>query len=61
MRYSELERELRKAGCYISRPGKNHDLWYSPLTKMTFPVPRHKTQEVPKGTLESIKRDAGLK
>ena len=60
MKYSELERMLRDAGCYITREGSNHCLWYSPVTGKTFPVGRHKTQEVPTGTLKSIKRDAGL-
>lgn len=60
MKYSELERKLKAAGCYIDRPGKNHDIWCSPITGKRFPVPRHKTQEVPKGTLQSIERDAGL-
>lgn len=61
MRYSELEKELRAAGCRILREGKNHTIWYSPITGQQFTVPRHKTQEVPKGTLENIRRAAGLK
>lgn len=60
MKYSELERMLRDAGCYIIREGANHCLWYSPATDKTFPVGRHKTQEVPTGTLKSIQRAAGL-
>lgn len=59
-RYSELEKELRKAKCVVVREGANHTMWYSPITGKTFPVSRHKTQEVPAGTLRSIKRDAGL-
>lgn len=61
MRYSELEKELRKIKCVIVREGTNHTIWYSPVTGKTFPVSRHKTEEIPKGTLKSIKRDAGLK
>ncbi len=61
MTYSELEKLLRRNGCRIDRPGANHDIWYSPITGKRFPVSRHKTQEVPKGTLANIKRDAGLK
>jgi len=60
VKYSELERELVKAGCLVTREGANHSLWYSEKTGKTFPVSRHKTQEVPIGTLKSIKRDAGL-
>lgn len=61
MCYSELEKDLRKIKCYIVRQGANHAMWYSPVTGKTFPVSRHKTEEVPAGTLKSIKRDAGLK
>lgn len=61
MRYSELEKELRKLKCSIVRQGTNHTIWYSPVTGKTFPVSRHKTEEIPAGTLKSIKRDAGLK
>lgn len=61
MRYSELEKELKKLGCSIVRQGANHTIWYSPVTNKMFPVSRHKTEEIPAGTLKSIKRDAGLK
>lgn len=61
MRYSELERELRKAGCYIVRSGASHDIWFSPITGKKFTVPRHGGKEVPIGTYESIMKAAGLK
>lgn len=61
MKYSELERMLKKAGCSIQREGSNHTLWYSPLTGNTFPVARHRTEDVPRGTLKSILTAAGLK
>ena len=54
MKYSELEKILKKAQCYVSKEGANHTLWYSPITGQTFPVSRHKTEEVPIGTLKSI-------
>ncbi|MFR8916401.1 MAG: type II toxin-antitoxin system HicA family toxin [Oscillospiraceae bacterium] len=60
MRYSELEKELRKAGCKIRREGASHSIWYSPITGKQFPVGRHRSEEVPTGTLKAIKRDAGL-
>lgn len=60
MKYSELYKELRAADCYMVRPGKRHDMWCSPITGESFPVPRHKTQEVPPGTLKSIRKAAGL-
>lgn len=61
MRYSELEKELRKLKCSIVRQGANHTIWYSPVTGKSFPVSRHKTEEIPAGTLKSIKQDAGMK
>ncbi len=60
MRYSELEKQLREAGCEIHREGKSHTMWINPQTGVKFMVPRHKTQEVPIGTLKSIKKSAGL-
>lgn len=60
MKYSELEKILRAAGCYPSHEGGSHRLWYSPVTGEFFPVGHHKTQEVPKGTLKNILRAAGL-
>lgn len=60
MKYSELEKLLKKAGCTIHREGSNHTIWYSPITGKTFPVGRHRSEDVRPGTLKSIKRDAGL-
>ncbi len=61
MKYSELEKILKKAGCSVQREGSSHTLWYSPITGQVFPVGRHKTEDVPKGTLKSILTAAGLK
>ncbi len=60
MKYSELEKKLQEAGCTISREGKNHTIWYSPITGNSFPVGRHQTQDVPPGTYRSIMKSAGL-
>ncbi|SDE69698.1 type II toxin-antitoxin system HicA family toxin [Riemerella columbipharyngis] len=48
MKYSELERKLKKAGCYVVREGKKHPLWFSPKTGETFPTGRHENEEVKK-------------
>ena len=61
MKYSELEKKLRQAGCYIDHEGKRHRMWYSPLTGQTFPVGRHKSEDVKPGTLNKILEAAGLK
>lgn len=61
MTYGEIKRLLKKSGCYLKAEGKRHELWFSPITGETFPVGRHNTEEVKNGTLQSIKRAAGLK
>lgn len=60
MKTSELKKILRENGCYLHREGTNHEIWISKRTGKKFTVPRHNTQEVPTGTLNSIKRSAGI-
>lgn len=59
LKYSELEKLIKKT-CKIHREGANHTLWINEKTGKIFPVGRHKTQEIPKGTLKAILKDAGL-
>ncbi|MFA0815986.1 MAG: type II toxin-antitoxin system HicA family toxin [Anaerofustis sp.] len=59
MRTKELLRLLNKNGITLVRHGSNHDVYYSPITEKTFPVPRH-TNEIKTATLKSILRSAGL-
>jgi len=61
MKYSELEKLLKQAGCSVLKEGANHTIWYSPVTGQKFPVGRHKTEDVPTGTLRSICKAAGIK
>ena len=61
MKISELLKQLRQAGCYIVEHGKEHDKWYSPITKKHFRIPRHPSKEIPTGTLRNIEKDAGLR
>lgn len=61
MKYSELERKLKKEGCYEEGEMNGHPLWYSPKTGKYFKMSSHKSQEVAKGTLQSILKDSGLK
>ena len=60
MRTIELVKLLSEKGCSLIRHRKRHDEWYSPISGSTFMVPRHGNQEVPIGTLNSIKKQAGL-
>lgn len=61
MKTSEFLRQCKKIGCYFVRHGKEHDVWFSPITNKFFRVPRHSGQEIAKGTLNSMLKDAGLK
>lgn len=60
LKVSELIKLLKKNGCYLIRHGKKHDIWFSPITKKQFPVPRHPSQDIKSGTLSSIKDAAGI-
>lgn len=61
MKYSELHRALKKAGCQpLNRQAGGHPLWYSPKTGKTFRTSNHLSEEVKAGTLKAIKRDAGI-
>lgn len=61
MKVNELIRLLRESGAILIRHGGNHDWWENPKNGKRFAVPRHGSQEVPTGTLKSIKAKAGLK
>ncbi len=61
MKYSELEKKLKKIGCYQDGEMNGHPLWYSVKTDRYFKMSHHKSQEVAKGTLSKIMKDAGLK
>ncbi|EHQ88442.1 putative periplasmic or secreted lipoprotein [Desulfosporosinus youngiae DSM 17734] len=60
MKTGELLKLLSQNKITLKRRGKRHDIYYSPITGKSFPVPRHKT-ELADGTLDSILKDAGLK
>jgi predicted RNA binding protein YcfA (HicA-like mRNA interferase family) len=61
MKTSEFLKKAAKIGCYFVSHGKEHDVWYSPVTDKFFRVPRHPSQEIRSGTLNSMMKDAGLK
>jgi predicted RNA binding protein YcfA (HicA-like mRNA interferase family) len=61
MKYSELERKLKKEGCYLVREGKKHSWWFSPITGNEFQTSHHKNEEVKYGTLKQIGKDSGVK
>ena len=62
MKYTELEKRLRKAGCFDTGEQANgHPLWYSPITAIVFRMSNHRSEEVAPGTLNKILKVAGLK
>ena len=61
MKYSELHRILRDAGCYILKNGSRHPIWKSPKTGLSFETSYHDSQEVKKGTLKMISKRSGVK
>ena len=60
MRVNEVKQMLRKNDCYFYRQGSRHEIWISRKTGKKFQAPRHGTQDVPAGTLKSIKESAGI-
>jgi predicted RNA binding protein YcfA (HicA-like mRNA interferase family) len=61
MKTSEFLRKAAKIGCYFVSHGKEHDVWFSPVTNRFFRVSRHQSQELKAGTLSDMLKDAGLK
>jgi predicted RNA binding protein YcfA (HicA-like mRNA interferase family) len=61
MKTSELIKILRKNKCYFVEHGKEHDKWHSGITGKDIRIPRHGSKEIPRGTLERILKDVGLK
>ncbi|WP_055431819.1 type II toxin-antitoxin system HicA family toxin [Candidatus Symbiothrix dinenymphae] len=61
MKGSEVLRKLTKNGCFLDAQGSKHGWWYSPMTDLHFPVPRHPSQEIASGTLQNISKLSGVK
>ncbi|MCF0209354.1 MAG: type II toxin-antitoxin system HicA family toxin [Bacteroidaceae bacterium] len=57
MKFSELKRKLRKAGCFPLRDGSRHEIWINPATGGRTELGRHNKEEVPLGTLKSIYKE----
>ncbi|WP_428995744.1 type II toxin-antitoxin system HicA family toxin [Lamprobacter modestohalophilus] len=50
-----LEKQLRRAGCYLKREGAEHALWVNPKTGVTEAIPRH--TDVKEGLAKKILRN----
>ena len=60
MKFSEFYRLLEQHGWTIKK-GKRHHKYVHPDFDNFIPVGRHPSKEVPKGTLEKMLKEAGLK
>jgi hypothetical protein len=61
MKYSEIHRKLRNAGCHIVNYGKKHPIWMSPLTGRLFETSYHNSEEAKSGTQKDIEKQSGVK
>ena len=61
MKYNELHKLLKEAGCQLVTKKGGHPVWRNPKTGKLFTTSHHGSQEVKPGTLRSIMRDSGLK
>jgi len=59
MKTAELLKLLKAHHCTMVAHGGRHDRYYSPITKQTFVVWRHK-KEIPTGTAKKILKQAGI-
>jgi predicted RNA binding protein YcfA (HicA-like mRNA interferase family) len=41
MKRRDLEKRLRRGGCYLKREGSAHSLWVNPRTGVIEAIPRH--------------------
>lgn len=64
MRYREVEKKLRKLGCFeiVRRGGGSHRKWHNPNQKPTVvvAVPDWGSKDLKTGTLRSIVKDLGF-
>ena len=61
VKYNELFRILKKDGWFEVRQKGSHVIMQHPTKSNQIVVPSHASKEIPKGTLQSILKDAELK
>lgn len=61
MKYKELERLLKKVGCFDTKKQQvGHPMWFSPKTGKTFQMSNYGSEEVALGTLKKSKLRRGF-
>lgn len=58
MKRRDFIRELVRAGCYLERHGKKHDLYVNPHNGRKAPVPRH--TEIKNSLCDLIREQLGI-
>ena len=61
MKTSEFIRSLKKQGIKFHSHGTRHDWYINPANGKRAQLPRHKTKELPIGTLNDVLQELGLK
>ncbi|MBI1755987.1 MAG: type II toxin-antitoxin system HicA family toxin [Fimbriimonas ginsengisoli] len=61
MTYREVIQRLRRKGWTLDRQHGSHEVYTHPARKGIVVVAGHQGADVPKGTLNSIKKQAGWK
>ena len=58
MKRRDLEKRLRRGGCYLKREGSSHSLWINPRTGVTETIPRH--NEIKERLAQKILKAMGI-
>ena len=58
MKRGNFVRELVRAGCYLKRHGKRHDIYANPASGKQAPVPRH--PEIKESLCGLIRQQLGI-
>ena len=60
MKYSELTRLMKSAGCRLEKHKTRHDWWVNEKTGEHMAIPRHQSAEVSPIVLKNAMKFAGL-
>jgi len=58
LKREEFLKDLSRAGCFLKRHGKNHDIFINPANGRKAPVPRH--TEIKDTLCALIKKQLGI-
>ena len=58
MKRGNFIKELVKAGCYLKRHGKKHDIYANPINGKFAPIPRH--SEIKESLCNLIRKQLGI-